>query len=100
VRHTHDDATGIICNHALRRERPVNLVQRGSDGVWQFLCGENDGHDSHQDGSVICAGCAFDNFVQGLSAEDVPLGNLAERSSVHARWVVMPVGEEVSEEED
>lgn len=98
--HTHGDVTGIICNHALRRDRPVNLVQHDRQGMWQFLCGQSDGHDSHKDGSIICAGCAFDNFVQGLRAEDVPLGNLAERSSVHARWVVMPIGEEESEEED
>lgn len=96
MNHAHGNTTGIICHHALRRERPVNLVEHGANGVWQFLCGESDGHDSHVDGSMICAGCAFENFVRGLSAEDVPLGHQAERSAVNARWVVMPVDEETT----
>lgn len=41
-----DETTSIVCGHVFRNERPVKLVLRHLDGVWQLVCG---GHDHPAD---------------------------------------------------
>ena len=91
----HSNAQGFICNHVLQRESKPNLVIHGPDGSWCFLCGEE--HIDHENADkvhLICIGCAFQDFVDGLSKDDIPLGFEAERSSAEMRWVVKPMSQE------
>ena len=99
--HEHGASTGIVCHHVLTRERSVNLVCHSPDGIWDFMCGEEDGHDEPENASVVCTGCAFQDFIKGISAEDVPVGYIAERPDAGKRWVIRPMNaEELSELEE
>ena len=65
------------------------------------MCGEDDGHDTPDQASVICAGCAFESFATSLNAKDVPLGHAADRPSPDHRWIIRPMTEEeLSDEEE
>ena len=87
TQHEHGAVMGIICNHALRRDRPVKLVCHAPDGSWDFICGEDDDeHDGADNLSAICAHCGFDTYVSGLSMEDLPVGWQAERPDAKSVW--------------
>ena len=89
--HVHGAVRGIVCNHILRGERQVNLVCHLPDGTWDFMCGEDDGHDRAEDASVVCVGCAFGKLVTGLDHDDLPAGHVAERPGPGKRWVIRPL---------
>ena len=96
--HNIGPATGIICQHALRKERPVGLVLHHTDGSWDFICDDEDAdHDSADDIAVICSHCAFEDFVEGLTPDDVKVGHEAERQTQTSKWVVRPMSEEAIE---
>ena len=77
--HSHDKR-GIACNHVVRRKRPVMLVAQDADGLVQFMCGKDD-HAKAKQAKKVCAACSFEALTPGLTAEDVPLGSIAERRS-------------------
>ena len=91
--HVHD-GVGFICNHVLTGSRPANYIVHQLNDRWQFLCGEEDGHDSSSDASVICSSCAFANFVDGVEREDVEIGYVADRPNRESRWIIRPMNDE------
>lgn len=98
--HVHGETMSIMCRHVLTRERPLNLIVHLPDGSWDFMCGEGDGHDNVEDAAVIFAGCAFEDFVDGLTPDDIPKGFEADRPAKDKRWVIAPTPvDEFSEEE-
>jgi hypothetical protein len=91
---------GIICNHVLKRERPLNYILHDAENEWTFTCGLDDHEDCIDEYNTICGHCAFSIHVEGLSKIDVPVGFAAERPSRGARWVIRPMMDEELSDED
>lgn len=49
----------MACAHVLSGEREVELIVHHSDGMWQFMCGNND-HTSEDDVDCVHAKHLFD----------------------------------------
>ena len=77
--HSHDKL-GIACNHVTRRKRPVMLVARDADGLWQFMCGKDD-HTKAKQAKKVCAVCTLQTFAPGLDADALSPGQIADRTS-------------------
>ena len=76
--HTHDKM-GLICNHVIRKKRPLRIVAQDENGIWQFMCGKDD-HAKAKQAKPTCVACAFETFAPTLARDDVPAGSIAERS--------------------
>ena len=84
--HKHDKK-GLMCNHVAKGKRPLRMVAHDADGVWQFMCGQDD-HSRAKQARRICVACTFGKNLRSLTAGQVPAGHVAERDGSGAAWAV------------
>jgi hypothetical protein len=82
------ETTAIVCGHVFRDERPVKVVVRHSDGIWQLVCG---GHDHPEDCSDFET-VGLEHLVERQAdlaevAADLKPGFMAEKEA--DRWNVL-----------
>ena len=79
------DTACFVCDHILRRQRPILHVTHDHDGYWQFICGQNDHYETNGKVISIEEATKIDNTINDLY--EMPMGVGADRESVNDKWV-------------
>ncbi len=75
----------IVCSHVLEKQMPILYVTHDEDdGVWQFLCGEENHELQHAKLLALSEVATIDPSVNDL--HDMPLGVGAARKSQDGQW--------------
>jgi hypothetical protein len=70
------ETTAIVCGHVYRDERPIRVVIRHVDGVWQLVCGAHDHPEDCSDFEPV-----------GLEHLTERQANLAEIIDLKRGWI-------------
>ncbi|MCM1356060.1 MAG: hypothetical protein NC212_06620 [Staphylococcus sp.] len=80
------DTATIICRHIVEDNAPILYVSHDEDdGMWQFLCGKD--HETN-DAKLVSLKWVYDHDPSVGLLKDLPIGYVAERSSVHDKWTI------------
>lgn len=81
----------FVCDHVLNKERPIlNVTHDKEDGIWQFMCGQNDHDESNAKIISLKQATELDNTINDLY--EMPLGVGAERESINEKWQPYKLG--------
>lgn len=76
-------AQTLTCLHVMVDEKPILYASHDEDGLWQFLCGEDDSDD---DALILSLNELYVHDKTIAKLCDMPIGYFATRSSIDDEW--------------